>query len=379
MKLAPFALERYFAQHEFSARHLLSTSDCDGLMQQEVLALADAETRSLWDDLQLGYTESLGHPLLRAEIAKLYISISADNVLVVTPEEGIFIALQAMLNAGDHVICTYPGYQSLYSVAESLGCEVTKWLPHEEKGWHFDPAELAELVRPATKLLVVNFPHNPTGYLPTRENYAAIVNFARERNLYLFSDEMYRFLEHDPSQQLPSACDLYAKAVSLFGMSKSFGMAGVRLGWLATRDAALYAQCAAYKDFTTICSSAPSEILALIALRAKRRILADNLAKIQRNLAHIDRFMANHRDLISWVRPQAGTIGFARLHIDLPSDAFCEQVLRETGIMVVPSTLFGFGDRHIRLGFGRQKLPHVLDIFEEYLMRQFKRGSAHVA
>jgi aspartate/methionine/tyrosine aminotransferase len=155
-------------------------------------------------------------------------------------------------------------------------------------------------------------------------------------------------------------------------------MAGVRLGWLVTQDAGLHAQCAAYKDFTTICSSAPSEMLALIALRAKKTILADNLVKIQHNLTRIDGFMESNHDVISWVRPKAGTVGFARLHIDLPSDAFCDRAVRETGIMVVPSTLFDFGDRHIRLGFGRQNLPHVLDIFEEYLTRQFKRSSAHV-
>src|SRR5687767_14255499 len=127
MNLNPFKLERYFAKYEFSTRYLLSSSDCDGLMQSELLAAADVECRALWDNLKLGYTESLGHPLLRKEIAQLYEGIDAAEVLVVVPEEGIFIALNALLEKGDHLICTFPAYQSLYEIAGGLGCEITPW------------------------------------------------------------------------------------------------------------------------------------------------------------------------------------------------------------------------------------------------------------
>ena len=164
MNLKPFALERYFAEYEFSAQYLLSSSDCDGLRQRDLLALADGEMRRAWDELTLGYTESRGHPLLRTEIAKLYTGIAPDDCLVVVPEEGIFLALSAILTRGDHVICTFPGYQSLYEVTEGIGCEVTRWLPEEANGWRFDPAFLEANIRPNTKLLIVNFPHNPTGY-----------------------------------------------------------------------------------------------------------------------------------------------------------------------------------------------------------------------
>src|SRR3990167_5627337 len=193
MKFNPFKLERYFAKYEFSAKYLLSSSDCDGLDQKQLLQLADEETKSLWGNLRLGYTESIGHSLLRQEISKLYPGISQNEALVIVPEEGIFIALNTILEKGDHVICTFPGYQSLYSIAESLGCEVSKWMPDEEKGWYFDPEDLEKLIKPNTKLIIINFPHNPTGYLASKVDYEKIINIAKERNIFLFSDEMYRF------------------------------------------------------------------------------------------------------------------------------------------------------------------------------------------
>ena len=261
----------------------------------------------------MGYTESLGHPLLREEIAGLYSGIRADDCLVLVPEEGIFIAMNTILNPGDHMICTAPGYQSLYEVAEGLGCEVTKWQPAEENGWRFDPDFLEEHVRDNTRLLVINFPHNPTGYLPSQTDFQRIIDFARKHNLFLFSDEMYRFLEYDQADRLPSACEVYDKAVTLFGMSKTFGLAGARIGWLVTRDRELFNKMESFKSYTTICSSAPSEVLAIMGLRAKDQIIARHLARIARNLGLLDTFFEDYRDRFEWVRPKAGTIAFPRL------------------------------------------------------------------
>lgn len=194
MKIKPFALERYFAKYEFSVKHLLSSSDCDGWAVKDLLELADSETKKMWEDLRLGYTEALGLPQLRQEIANLYEGVNSDDVLIVAPEEGIFITMNTLLNEGDHIICTYPGYQSLYQIAESLGCEVTKWQPEEENNWRFDPDFLESSIKPNTKLIVVNFPHNPTGSLASKEDYQRVVEIAKKNNIYLFSDEMYRFL-----------------------------------------------------------------------------------------------------------------------------------------------------------------------------------------
>jgi aspartate/methionine/tyrosine aminotransferase len=323
----------------------------------------------LWDNLTLGYTESLGNPLLREEIARLYRGISAEDCLVVVPEEGIFLALNAILRAGDHVICTFPGYQSLYEIAEGLGCELTKWEPQEENGWRFDPDFLEQAIRPNTRLVVINFPHNPSGYLPSQDDYERILAIVRSRGLYLLSDEMYRFLEYDPTQRLPSACEVYEKAVSLFGMSKTFGLAGLRIGWLVTQDKVLFAKMAAFKDYTTICSSAPSEILAILALRSKEKIIARHLARIRRNLGQLDAFFSEFRDLLAWNKPRAGTIAFPRLKEGTDSLDFCRKAVQEAGILLLPSTVYDYGSRHFRLGFGRENMPEALAQLRALLLK----------
>lgn len=370
MKIKPFALERYFAKYEFSAKYLLSSSDCDGLAIKDLLQLADSETKKMWEELKLGYTESLGLTLLRQEIAKLYKGISEDDVLIVAPEEGIFITMNALLNKGDHVICTHPGYQSLYEIAESLGCEVTKWQPNEENNWRFNPAFLESNIKPNTKLIVVNFPHNPTGNLASKEDFQKIIDIAKKHKIYLFSDEMYRFLELNSDDRLPSAVEIYDKAISLFGMSKAFGMAGVRIGWVITKDKKLYKDFSTFKDYTTICSSAPSEVLSLIALRAKDIIIQKHLKRINRNLELLDVFFSKYKNLFSWVKPTAGTICFPKLLINRNSFDFCESVIKEAEIMLLPSTVYDFDDKHFRLGFGRENMPEVLKLFEEYIERK---------
>lgn len=372
MKLKPFELERYFAKYEFSVKYLLSPSDNEGLSQRELIDMADTKTRKLWDNLKLGYTESLGHLLLRTEIRRLYKSISKDDVLIVAPEEGIFITLNTILNKGNHVICTFPGYQSLYEVAEGIGCEVTKWKPNEKQGWRFEPEFLEKSIKKHTKLIVVNFPHNPTGYLPPRKDFEKIVEIAKKYSLYLFSDEMYRFLEYDQKDRLPSACEIYDKAVVLFGMSKTFGLAGLRIGWLVTKDKDLYQKMAAFKDYTTICSSAPSEILALIALKNKDKIINQHLARIKRNLTLLDSFFDRNKKLFSWVRPKAGTICFPRLNISHDSLNFCNILVKKTGIMLLPSTVYNYDNKHFRVGFGRNNFPEALDKFESYISKQLK-------
>lgn len=373
MKIRPFVLERYFAKYEFSVKYLLSSSDCDGLAVKDLLKLADSQTRRMWDDLKLGYTESLGLPELRQEIAKLYKGISESDVLIVAPEEGIFITMNTLLNKGDHIICVHPGYQSLYEIAKSLGCEVTKWEPNEKDNWRFDPAFLEKNIKSNTKLIIINFPHNPTGSLASKEDFQKIINIAKKHNTYLFSDEMYRFLEYREEGRLPSAVDVYDKAITLFGMSKTFGMAGVRIGWIITKDKKLYTDMATFKDYTTICNSAPSEILSLIALRAKNKIIKNHLAKINHNLKLLDVFFKKHRDIFNWVRPKAGTICFPKLLIKEKSFDFCEDIVKEAGIMVLPSRAYDYDEKHIRIGFGRENLPQVLKVFEEYLERKIKK------
>ncbi len=370
MKIEPFALERYFARYEFSARFLLSSSDCEPLGLAELLAMADEDTRALWDDLQLGYTESAGHPLLRRAIGGHYRDLDADEVLEVVPEEGIFLLMHALLSPGDHVVCVAPAYQSLHEVARSIGCDISPWSPDEARGWHFDLDALRAQLRDTTRLVVVNFPHNPTGFSPTRDEFAELVETVDHHGAFLLSDEMYRLLDVAPNSGLPAACELSDRAISLSGLSKSFGLPGLRVGWVATRDRSVLERMLVLKDYTTICGSAPSEILALVAIRNLGSITARQTERVRRNVTVLDDFFDRHRSLFAWNRPIGGSVCLPR-HLG-PEDTptLAAEMVEGAGIMVVPSTIFDFGDRHLRIGFGRENLPEVVERFERYLVER---------
>ncbi len=368
MKIEPFALERYFARHEFTARYLLSPSDCESLGMAEVLAMADAETRQLWHSLGLGYTESPGHPLLREEIARLYDGLSARHILTAAPEEAIFIAMNVLLHRGDRVVVLAPAYQSLHAVARAAGCAVVDWpLRVQEGRWALDLQRLEDLLSIPTQLVVVNFPNNPTGFLPTLAEWRELVGLVRRSGAALFSDEMYRLLEHNSASALPPACTLYERAVSLAGLSKAFGLPGLRTGWLATHDEALLAGCQAFKDYTTICASAPGEILSIAALRAKDQILARNRGIVLKNLAAARDFFNQRSAHFTWMELQAGSIAFPRWLGAQPVEELADEIVTRRGVMIVPSSMFGWPGAHLRVGLGRSNLPQVLQLLGEHL------------
>jgi len=367
MKIVPFALERYYAKHEFTARYMLSSSDCETLKMAELLAMAGEETQNLWEGLSLGYTEPPGHPLLRESIADLYGGINPEDALVLVPEEGIFLLMHALLEAGDHVICTFPGYQSLYEVARSIGCELSTWEPVEEHGWRFDLGQLLDLMQDNTKLVVANFPHNPTGFIPSKADYQALISMTQERGCTLFSDEMFRYLEVEQGATLPSGCELSEGVISLFGLSKTFGLPGLRMGWLVSKNKKILGRIAELKDYTTICHSAPSEILAIIALQNRNSIIDRQLLRIRRNIGVLERFFSECNCYFQWNKQVGSSMCFPRLLFEKPASEFCAELVEETGIMLVPSSMFQYGDHHVRLGFGRENLPEVVELLAVYL------------
>jgi aspartate/methionine/tyrosine aminotransferase len=367
MKIRPFTLERYFAKYEFSAPYLLSCSDCEALSLQELLETADDDSLAMWSNLKLGYTESQGHPMLRKEITTLHKTITSEDALVIVPEEGILIAMNNILEKGDHVVATFPGYQSLYEIAESLECEVSKWTPKFENGFVFDINDFKNLIKDNTKLIVINFPHNPTGAILKEHELKDILKIAKQNNIIVFSDEMYRFLEYDRADQRSSACDLYENAVSLFGMSKSFALAGLRIGWLTTTNKELLEKFSIYKDYTTICSSAPSEILAIIGLRAKEKILKRNLGIIENNLKLLDLFFAKHGNLFEWHKPKAGPIAFPKLNSNINVDDFCRMLVEKKGVMLLPSSVYDYKSNNFRIGYARKNMPEALNKLNNFL------------
>lgn len=370
MRIDDFELERFFARYEFSVRHLLCASDVEGWPMSALLALADDETRALWEGLTLGYTESPGHPLLRREIASLYDTIAPEEVIVFSgAEEAIFCTANVLLGPGDHAIVAWPAYQSLHEVARATGADVTLHELHASEDWAIDPARLRAQVRPQTRLIVVNVPHNPTGMLPTQAVYREVADIAAEAGATLLSDEVYRFLEHDPADRLPAGADVGRHGVSVGVMSKSFALAGLRIGWLATHDRRLLDAAARFKDYTTITNSGPAEILALVALRARDRVLARSRAITAANLVLLDAFLERRSAHVGWVRPRGGSIGFPALLADVPVTAFAENLLEQEGVLLAPGSVFGHPGNHFRIGFGRDGFAGGLERLEAVMLR----------
>ena len=366
MGLSPFKLERYFAKYEFNVAYTLCSSDCQSFTIQELLDL-EPDAAERFHQHWLGYTESPGSPSLRQEIARVYTAISPDQVLVhAGAEEAIFLLMHAALSPGDHLIVHFPCYQSLVEVARSLGCELTLWSGREANGWALDLDELERGLRPNTRLIVLNTPHNPTGYLMPPEDFHALTRLAQERGILLFSDEVYREAEHRPEDRLPAACDVSASAVSLGVMSKTYGLPGLRIGWVATRDAAILSRMAALKDYTTICNSAPSEFLAELGLRHRGALAERNLGIIRRNLSILDDFFASHAERFAWRRPKAGPIAFPRLMVG-DIEAFCHDLVMRAGVLLLPGSVYDDTGNHFRIGFGRQNLPEAAARLEDYL------------
>jgi aspartate/methionine/tyrosine aminotransferase len=367
MKLELFALERFFARHEFQAEHLLCASDCETFTVRELLAMEPGAAEA-FASLRLGYTETAGNPELRQEIANLYQGITADDILVFAgAEEAIFIFMSAVMNAGDHLFVHSPCYQSLAAVAAGHGCMVTPWQATQDNGWELDLEFPERSNQPQTRALVVNFPHNPSGYLPGRDGFERMLQLAAAKNWLVFSDEVYRFLEYRPENRLPAACEIYENGISLGVMSKSFGLAGLRLGWVACRNRAILDKMAAFKDYTTICTAAPSEFLSSLALRQQETILKRNREIIKINLDRLRDFMLTYADYFSWQEPLAGPVAFPRVKFAETCDDFCLELLDKKGVLLLPGRLFAAAPEQFRIGFGRSDFRAGLEKLEAFI------------
>ncbi|MGV3622986.1 MAG: aminotransferase class I/II-fold pyridoxal phosphate-dependent enzyme [Archangium sp.] len=360
MTIRDFALERFFAKYEFSVKYLACASDPDSMSIRELLAL-DPKASEQFMSMGLGYGDSRGSASLRMAIAALYEGFKAPEVLVHSgAEEAIFAFMNVVLSPGDHVVVHTPAYQSLYEVAVSLGAEVSKWEARESDGWQLDVDELKKLVRPNTKVIVINSPHNPTGASITRDRLDAIVDVAREFGCWLFGDEVYRGLEHSTDKK-PSVAELYERGVSLGATAKTYGLAGLRIGWLVTRDRAVLERVAAFKDYLTICSAGPSEFLAEVALRNAETLAERSRDIVRANIELVQSLIDTRSDLFSWVRPEAGTTGFIRFNGG-SAEKWCRELLEEKGVLVLPGPLFDFGDTHFRVGLGRSSLKDAIAV-----------------
>jgi len=366
MQITPFRIEEFMGKHEFSARYLLSSSDAESVTIEEILSL-EPGAHDAFLKHWCGYTESPGAPWLREVLATIYTTIQTDQLVVVSAaEEAIFLFYHALLTPQDHAIVETPCYESALTLPKSIGASVSEWRRKPEDGWAHDLVALEAMIRPNTRALYINTPHNPTGLLMPPEIFRRVLELAAKHNFYVFSDEVYRELEHDPAMRLPAGCDLYDRAISLGSVSKSYGLPGLRLAWLASHDKEFLQKIISLKHYTTICASAPSEFLTALAFRHRRKFIDRNLRIVSHNLPLLGAFFARYNNLFEWTPPNAATIGFARFKPQQDVLDWCENLVRDAGVLLLPGTVYD-EPRHIRFGYGRKNMPESLAQFEAYL------------
>lgn len=370
--LPDFRLETYFSKWEFSSRYHMTASDAQSLTIKELLALADGADREAFETLSLGYTQTFGAPELLEVIASTYERLApADLLCFAGAEEGLYVAMHALLDKGDHAIVVTPNYQSSETIPLSL-CQVTGVALDPEQGWTLDIDAVAAAIRPNTRLISINFPHNPTGKILERERFDALVNLCRRHGIYLFSDEAYRLLGLGEGGQLPAVADVYERGLSLAVMSKPYGLPGLRIGWIACQDRGLLSRMERMKHYLSICNASPSEVLARIALKARAPILARIHQLMRHNLALLDGFFREFEGLFEWYRPDGGCIAYPRYLGAEGVERFATDLVERTGVLLLPSSIYESAlgpvsrDR-FRIGYGRAHMEEGLEVFANYL------------
>lgn len=312
---------------------------------------------------------------MRAAIAGTYDKMKAENILCFCgANEGIFATMRGLLSKGDHVIAVVPNYQSSETVPLDI-CQVSGVLLHEREGWRIDLDELKAAIRPNTKLIAMNFPNNPTGALMPHDDLRELIKLCRQHDLYLFSDEVFRLMELDESVRMPQIADIYEKGISLNVMSKAYGLPGLRVGWIASQDLDVLQRVEDYKHYLSMCNSAPSEYLSIIALQNRDQILERNRNLVRRNLTELDEFLTEYNHLFEWVKPQGSCIGFVKYLGDEGVEEFCRSLVQNHGVLLLPASLYKsdllhFEAQHFRIGFGRTVLQDGLAAMRKALIQR---------
>ena len=372
LKLEPFALERFFAEYEFSVTYNMGPSDCETITINNLLSLSGTQAAENLGELALGYTESSGGHGLKTAVTGLYNDIKPEDLLIAAPQECIFLFLMSTVSKGGHVIVMTPSYQSLLSIPRAAGCEVSSVPVVEEgSGWTIDPDDLSGLIQQNTQCIIINTPHNPTGLVLDGEKRRRIIETARKHGIPVFCDEMYRGLEYGLAETPVSLCDDYENAVCLSGLSKAYGLPGLRIGWLVSRNRKYIGAAAGLKDYTTICNSAPSEFLAEIALRSGNRIIGNVMTIVRNNLDTVETFFKRYPGLLVMKYGTGGSTIFPRFRNTVSSMDIARRLAAKKDTLLVPGTLFDMDPVYFRIGLGRRDLPEALNRFGSFLEEEY--------
>lgn len=370
MKIKPFAVEEWMNAWEVGARYNIAETCVDSISMNELFELTGEDRAQFLDRLcrrRLTYGDIEGLPEFREGICGLYRTLSPENII---PTHGAAGAnhhvFYSLISPGDRVVSIMPTYQQLYSIPESFGADVRILRLNKDNAYLPDLDELRSLVTPGTKMICINNPNNPTGALMSEELLNGIVDIARSVGAWILCDEVYRHLSQEEGWS-PSIADLYEKGISVSSMSKVFSLAGLRLGWIATRDTEVIKACMSHRDYDLISCGIFDEMLAAAALRHSDELLERSKKIVRENLAILDEWV-NGEPHVSYVKPKAGTTALVYYDLDIPSYTFCEEMYHKTGAFVTPGDCFEM-PHSMRIGYayGKQALIDGLRAISEYI------------
>lgn len=370
--LPDFKLETFFAKWEFKCRFHMTASDAQSMSMRELLSMATPAERDEFENLWLGYTETFGAPDLREAISQIYKTKSADDVLCFAgASEGIFAANTVLLDKSSHAIVITPNYQSHETLPMAI-CETSAVSLDPANNWALDIDQLASAIRPNTRLLNINFPHNPTGAILSRDTFDAMIELCRKRGIYILSDEIFNGLGRTGTQHLPFITDVYERGLSLNVTSKAWGLPGLRIGWIACTDRELLSKMERMKHYLSICNSAPSERLAKIAISNRDKILQRNCGIIDKNLVILDAFFKRHENLFDWVASDGSCMAFPAYKGAEGVEEFTRKLVEDSGVFLLPASIYSSAlaatpNDRFRIGFGRRNLAEGLAVMEEHL------------
>ena len=346
MQLKPFLLDAWLDQYEHNIEFNLAASTGPSWSVNDILALADDETRHRFLNHKLVYSRPAGADSLREAIAEMQ-GVPVEAVQIVTGASEALVALMWMAaEPGANVIIPLPGFTTFSALPESLGLETRFYQVRRENGFRIDPDEIKRLADSSTKLILVNSPHNPTGAIISDEEMEALHDFTAQRGIQLVSDEVYHPINH--GRQTKSAARL-PHATVISDLSMAFSIAGVRTGWMIEHDAKRRQQYWTARAYFSISNTTTGEILSEIAIRERDRVLGKTQQAATRNLKLLDRFMADHRDQLGWIPPRGGMTAFPWLTSGENERPFCKAAT-EHGILLAPGDCFD-KPSHFRLGF----------------------------
>ena len=349
MDIAPAHLEYWLRDYYFTAEIDISCSGVENFSFGELRQLFNIATEDL-DSIMLRDSRTLGAPELRTAIGNRFGNGKAERVMATNgSSEAIYLIMHSLLQAGDEVVVLDPAYQQLFSIAESVGCNLKHWRLRFEDSFKPDLGEARRLIGPQTRMIVVNFPHNPTGASLTPEEQDELIELAADAGAYLVWDGAFAELTYD-GPVLPDPGERYDRSITLGTLSKAYGLPGLRVGWCLAAPEVLE-RLVRLRDYTTLALSPLVEHVATRAIENGDLLLKPRLAQARHNLELLLSWANSHSEFVQLVRPQGGVSVFMRVHGVADIEDFCRQLADEYSVLLVPGTSFGHSD-YVRLGFG---------------------------